>query len=183
MAVNKETDTFLHENQAEDIRQSCPSKWWNQKFHSQEVICRITESWPFRVFIILLVIIDTALIIVELMLDSLKREYECERVGHHKKIIHRIESIVGIIHFVSIGILVFFVFELIARIYANGREFWNFRRKKMEYLDAFIVITSLMVDFYCLHNEQRLAKHHLLIFFSIRLWRFVRIVSSKFFID
>ena len=187
MANKNETDSFLHTKHGENSREKCLSKWWHQKFEHQERICRIIESWSFRAIVILLVILDTGLIIVELMLDSFQIHYECEYLSAHKKLtheqkklLHRVEFAMEIAHFVSIGILVFFVFELAVRIYANGREFWNFRRKKMEYFDAFIVITSLIIDLYLLRVEKKLLGRQLLILFSIRLWRFVRIVSSEF---
>lgn len=181
-----ETDNFLSNETTEPSR-TCYSKWWNQKFKNQENICRIIESYHFRALVIFLVVADTALVISEIMLDSVKIHYECEKDHHdkskHEEDIskHRVELAMEIAHFSSIGILVFFTIELIVRIYAFGKEFWNIHRKKMEYFDAFIVITSLIIDLYFLRMEKKLLGNQLLIIFSIRIWRFVRIISSMLF--
>ncbi|CAF1509849.1 unnamed protein product [Rotaria sordida] len=47
----------------------------------------------------------------------------------------------------------------------------------MEYFDGFIVITSLIIDLYFLYKEKKILSKRILIF-SIRLWRFIRIISS-----
>ena len=91
----------------------------------------------------------------------------------------RIEVAMEIVHFISIGILTFFVIELLVRVYASGKEFWNVYRKKMEYFDAFIVITSLIIDLVILSGEKKTLGEKLLLILSFRLWRFVRIISSK----
>ena len=49
----------------------------------------------------------------------------------------------------------------------------------MEYLDAFIVITSLAIDLSFLHGEKKVVGEKLLLVLTFRLWRFVRIISSK----
>lgn len=180
MGLKTETNSFLPDTTRNSTRK-CYIKWWNQEFPIQEHICGFIESFYFRAIVIFLVIADTALVITEIMLDSIKIHYECEN-GHHKiskKKEHNIELAMEIAHFVSIGILTFFFIELIIRIYASGKEFWNYRRKKMEYFDAFIVITSLIIDIYFLRNEKQVLGNQLLIIFSFRLWRFVRIISSK----
>ena len=133
----------------------------------------------FRALVIFLVVLDTGLIISEIMLDHLKIHYRCERQIHHTdRVIRRIDLAMEIAYYASIGILVFFVVELVIKIYASGREFWNIHRKKMEYFDAFIVITSLIISLYFGHGEKKVHSEELLLIFSFRLWRFVRIVSS-----
>lgn len=185
MTQRTEIDQFLPEERPK-TSSKCFSKWWHQKYPHQQVICRIIESFPFRATVILLVIIDTALVIGEIMLDSVKIHYECDADNHqsHAKreiFKKRIELIMEIVHFTSIGILAAFVLELLVRIYASGKEFYNIRRKKMEYFDAFIVIVSLGIDLYLLRVEKQILREELLFMFSFRLWRFVRIVSSTFF--
>jgi hypothetical protein len=182
--VNKsENDRFLN-NERPESSGTCCSTWWDEGFDHQETISRVIESFQFRVLVILLVIVDTALIIAEIMLDSFKIHHECEMKSHHpskhlEKVEHeRIEIFMEIAHFASIAILTFFVIELIIRIYASGRDFWNIRKRKMEYFDAFIVITSLIIDLYFLRVGKEILGEELLLLFSFRLWRFVRIVSS-----
>lgn len=182
--VNKaENDRFLT-NERPEASSKCCSVWWHQGYPHQEAINRIIESFKFRALVIFLVVVDTALIIGELMLDSLKIHHECKMNAHHspkkpEKIEKgRLEFAMEIAHLASIGILLFFVLELIIRIYALGKDFWNIRRRKMEYFDAFIVLTSLAVDLYFLRVELEVLGEELLLIFSIRLWRFVRIVSS-----
>lgn len=181
MAMQMEIDDFLPEENSV----GCCSKWWHQKYHHQEVICRAIESFQFRVIVILLVVIDTLLVIGELMLDSMKIYYQCEVEEYHDStneiFKERIHHTMEIVHYTSISILVFFLLELFVRIYASGKEFYNIRRKKMEYFDAIIVIISLGVDLYLLSIDEKLSREGLLFKFSFRLWRFVRIVSSKMF--
>jgi hypothetical protein len=137
------------------------------------------------VLVIFLVVADTGLIITEIMLDSFKSDYECEirvnqsLIHYNERLKDHIELTIEIVHNCSIAILTLFFIELLVRIYASGREFWNIRRKKMEYLDALIVITSLTVDLSFLHREEKIVGHHLLLVLTLRLWRFVRIISSK----
>jgi hypothetical protein len=182
--VNKaETEQFLGDERPQTSGKCC-SVWWNQGFPHQEAISRVIESYSFRALVIFLVVVDTALIIGEIMLDSYKIHHECKMNAHRsakqpKKIEHgRIETAMEIAHFTSIGILLFFVIELIIRIYASGRDFWNIRKRKMEYFDAFIVTVSLAIDLYFLQVEKEILGEQLLVLFSFRLWRFVRIVSS-----
>jgi hypothetical protein len=186
MVRKTENDKFLTDERRNSSSNStkCYSKWWNQGFQHQNKILEITESKYFHVLVILLVVIDTILIIAELMLDSFKVHHEC-KINHKMSkeerhiMIHRIELAMEIAHFASIGILIFFTIELIIKIYACGKEFWNIRKKKMEYFDAFIVITSLIIDIYFLQGEKQIIGEELILLFAFRLWRFVRIINSK----
>ena len=187
MLSKTETDKFLTVEKKESSSKSnkCYSKWWNQDYYLQENICRRIESFNFRALVIFLVIADTSLVITEIILDSFKIQYECEihvrhTLNHHDKIMkERIEVAMEIVHYTSIGILTFFFIELLVRIYASGKEFWNVHKKKMEYFDAFIVITSLIIDLVFLSGEEKILGKKLLLILSFRLWRFVRIISSK----
>jgi hypothetical protein len=187
MISKTENETFLTNDETKLSSQSnkCCSKWWNQGYRHQQFICEIIESFFFRALIIFLVVLDTSLVITEMILDSLKIDYECESHVHHKLREHntmmkeRIEYGMEIAHYGSIAILLFFVVELIIKIYAFGREFWNIRRRKMEYFDAFLVLTSLSIDLYFLRGEEKILGKRLLLILSFRLWRFLRIISSK----
>ena len=50
---------------------------------------------------------------------------------------------------------------------------------KMEYFDAVIVIVSLSLDLYFLSAGKRVLGEELFVIFSLRMWRFVRIISSE----
>jgi hypothetical protein len=125
------------------------------------------------------------------MLDSFKIHYQCHSgktnhssnhhtSNHHKAVmIEHIEIGMELAHYSSIAILTFFVIELIVKIYALGKEFYNIRRRKMEYFDAFIVITSFVIDVYFLRGEETILGEKLLLILTFRLWRFIRIISSK----
>ncbi|CAF0762654.1 unnamed protein product [Adineta steineri] len=187
MVNQKETDNFLVNKKKRNLSSksnTCYSKWWNQGLCYQKAITDIIESRIFRFIVIFLVIADTGFVIIELLLDTFKIHYECKTDVHHKsehemgiKIEH-IELGMEIAHYSSIAILTFFVIELIVKIYGAGKEFWNIHRNKMEYFDAFIVITSLTIDLAFLQGEKKLLGEKLLLIFTFRLWRFVRIISS-----
>ena len=183
----KEAEVFLPDKKQQPSSHSktCHSRWWNQGFHHQKDICRFIESYYFQALIIFLVVVDTALVVTEIILDSFKVQYECDnRVPHAAKhhnemMIKRLEFAMEITHYACIAILLFFFVELWVKIYAFGKEFWNIHRKKMEYLDAFIVITSLIIDLIFLSGEEKILGHKLILILAFRLWRFVRIISSK----
>jgi hypothetical protein len=188
MVSNKETDNFLPDEKKKSSSQfeKCHQKWWNQNYHCQEAICRVIESFYFQALVIFLVIVDTALVITEIILDSFKIHYECEEKlqhsskKHHDEVkLEHFELAMEIVHFASIVILSFFFIELLVRIYGLGKEFWNIRRKKMEYFDAFIVITSLAIDLAFLTGEKKIVGEKLILILTFRLWRFIRIISSK----
>jgi hypothetical protein len=70
-----------------------------------------------------------------------------------------------------------FVIEVLIKIYAFGKKWWDIREKKMEWLDALIVIVSFIVDMYFINRPNVIAEISLL-FISFRLWRIVSIRSS-----
>ncbi|CAF1224662.1 unnamed protein product [Rotaria magnacalcarata] len=155
----------------------CNSIRWDRGYRHQRVICGIIQSFYFRVLIIFLVIFDISLLIAEIMLDTLKMQYECKlhvnQSSHHSYEITKehAELATETTHYSSIVILSFFLIEVLVRICARGKEFWNSRRNKIEYLDAFII------DLYSLQYEKKILSKKLLIF-SFRLWRFVKIINS-----
>ncbi|UJR35135.1 hypothetical protein I4U23_027906 [Adineta vaga] len=181
-----ETETFININKRKSSfdTHGCFWKWWNQKFRCQQIISRVIESFYFSAFVIFLVVVDTALVITEILLDSFKIHYECKHSEQRSSNFHNkikkenVEMAMEIAHFASIAILSFFVIELTIRIFARGRDFWNIRRRKMEYFDAIIVITSLIIDLWSLHIEKKLLGEQLILILALRLWRFVRIISS-----
>ena len=187
MTSKTETDKFLaltRENSSSRSNNCC-SLWWHQGYRAQKFISRIIESIYFRSLVMLLIILDTTLLIIEIMLDIYKSHYECNTHVYNlsknqdKVLAERIEIATEIAHYSSIAILSLFFIELLVKIYALGKNFWNIQRKKMEYLDAFIVTTSLIIDLYFLVAGKQILGEELILLFSFRLWRFIRIIDGK----
>jgi len=158
-------------------------RWWNVRYKLQRGIIRFVEKPLFHIAIIVLVLIDCLLVITELILDFIKLKKPCgsktinHDIGHGAEDEnHRIEMIVEILHFSSLALLAVFLLEVLVKVYAFGRHWWNFHQKKMEWLDAIIVIVSFAVDLASLHKSNVFVEISLL-FISLRLWRFIRIIN------
>ncbi|CAF1145379.1 unnamed protein product [Adineta steineri] len=160
----------------------CFNQWWNVKYSHQRRIVHIVEKTAFHVGIIILVLIDCVLVIAELMLDFILLSQKCDNKAEHggsggEKEYPKLELAIEILHYGSIFLLAIFVVEVCIKIYAFGKKWWNFRNKKMEWLDATIVIVSFVIDIYFLHQSNVIAEISLL-FITFRLWRIVRIINS-----
>lgn len=174
--MNSTGETELCLNQPRANR----SKWWNQSYRHQKFLYEKLESMFFRALVIFLVVLDTALLIAEIMLEYFKLHYNCGKTNHQNEaLLERVHLTMEIAHFLSIGILVFFVVEIILKIYLAGKYYWNLNKMKMEYFDAVIVIVSLALDLYFLSGGKRVLGEELFVIFSLRMWRFVRIISSE----
>lgn len=159
---------------------SCFSHWWNWKYAHQRFIAHHVEKTAFHVVIIILVLLDCVLVVGELLLDFILLNEQCERKNktedaHSDHKHSALELSIEILHIGSILLLGFFVFEVTVKIYAFGKKWWNIREKKMEWVDALIVIVSFVVDLYFQKNPNVIGEISLL-FISFRLWR---IVSSS----
>ncbi|CAF1118075.1 unnamed protein product [Adineta ricciae] len=152
-------------------------RWWNVDYRCQHQIIEFVERPIFHMFIIMFVLIDCFLVIGELMFDFFKLREPCHSKNSHHEHHHQFEMIAEILHYSSLILLGMFLLEVVVKIYAFGRQWWNFHNKKMEWLDAIIVIVSFAVDLLLLHKTSMIAEISLL-FISIRLWRFIRIVNS-----
>lgn len=148
------------------------AKWWNVHYKLQHRIIHIVEQTLFHALIILLIIIDCLLVIGELVLDYIKIGKYCQLNSENEGALHKIELAIEIFHYTSLGILSFFLLELAVKIYAFGRHWWNPHHKKMEWLDAIIVIVSFTIDLVTLFVNSYYAELALL-FITLRLWRFV----------
>ena len=168
------------EEQNNSICCSCFNRWWNGRFKHQRAIVHIVEKTAFHVGIIVLVLIDCLFVVGELMLDFIYLSEKCDQnrtkhSGDGEEVKnHDIELAIEILHYGSIGLLAIFVVEVFVKIYAFGKKWWNIREKKMEWLDASIVIVSFVVDIYFLKKPNVIAEISLL-FISFRLWRIVSI--------
>lgn len=156
---------------------SCFAHWWNGEFAHQRFIVRIIEKTAFHVLIVLLVLLDCVLVIAEVLLDFILLNQQCKEKNttehsNHGSTEVKLEIAIEALHYTSIVILGFFVFELLVKIYAFGKEWWNIRNKKMEWVDAVIVIISFIVDVYFLVHPSVLIEFSVL-FISLRLWRIV----------
>lgn len=156
---------------------SCFNRWWNVKFSHQRFIIHIVEKTIFHIGIIILVLADCLLVVGELLLDFIylneKYENKGKNTTHPEELENpKLELAIEILHYGSIVLLAVFVLEVIIKIYAFGKKWWNFREKKMEWLDALVVIVSFIVDVYFLNNPSAIAEISLL-FISFRLWRIV----------
>lgn len=158
---------------------NCFTHWWNWKFPHQRFIAHTVEKTSFHVVIVLLVLFDCVLVVGELLLDFILLNEQCERKnttghGESESSHSNLELAIEILHYGSIALLGFFVFEVTVKIYAFGKKWWNIREKKMEWLDALIVIVSFVVDIYFLKNPNVIGEISLL-FISFRLWRIVSV--------
>ncbi|CAF1118565.1 unnamed protein product [Rotaria sp. Silwood1] len=162
---------------------SCFNYWWNVKFNHQRFIVHIVEKTTFHIAIIILVLLDCLLVVGELLLDFIYLNEKCEHkntknITNNEEVTnHKLELAIEILHYASIALLAIFVFEVITKIYAFGKKWWDFRTKKMEWLDAIVVIASFVIDIYFLKKPSVIGEISLL-FISFRLWRIIRIINS-----
>lgn len=168
----------------DDSNSSCLTRWWNGQFKHQRAIVHLVERTVFHIGIIVLVLIDCLLVVGELMLDFIYLSEKCDRNrtkhsnGSEEDVSnHQLELAIEILHYASIGLLAVFVLEVLTKIYAFGKKWWNIRQKKMEWLDALIVIVSFAIDIYFLKRPNIIAEISLL-FISFRLWRIVSTTKS-----
>ena len=152
-------------------------QWWKCKTRHQQFIVHTVEKTAFHIGVIVLVLIDCALVIGELLLDFILLNEKCDsknhtRSSHDDKANPKLELAIEILHYGSIVLLAIFVLEVLIKIYGFAQKWWNIREKKMEWLDAIIVIVSFGVDIYFLEKPSVIGEISLL-FISFRLWRIV----------
>lgn len=176
-------EQFDQESDDLKTRSCCPcfDQWWNSEFKHQRFIVHIVEKTVFHVGIIILVLVDCLFVVGELMLDFIVLSEKCNgkkgnTTHEEEETNHGIELAIEILHYGSIVLLAIFVFEVLVKIYAFGKKWWDFREKKMEWLDAIIVIVSFIIDIYFLKQPNVIAEISLL-FISFRLWRIVSILN------
>ena len=161
-------------------RSCCPCLyyWWNSQLKHQRFIVHTVETTAFHLGVIILVLVDCLLVVGELMLDFIYLSEKCEKnkTKHEgedeEHTNHTLELSIEILHIGSIVLLSIFVFEVCVKVYAFGKHWWDYRERKMEWLDAFIVLLSFAIDIYFLKKPDVIAEISLL-FISFRLWRIV----------
>jgi hypothetical protein len=175
------TTEKLEQNVDEPRDQGCCSilgRWWNVQYQCQRAIVHFVKKSLFHIAIVVLVLIHCLLIIAEIILDFIKLKQPCDlrtvihANQHDKKDNNEIELAIEILHYSSLALLTVFLIEVLAKIYAFGRHWWNPHDKKMEWFDATIVITSFVIDLVMLYKSNVLIEIFLL-FISFRLWRLV----------
>ncbi|CAF1005602.1 unnamed protein product [Didymodactylos carnosus] len=153
------------------------AKWWNIRFDHQRCIVHFVEQTRFQIIIIILVLIDCILVVSELLLDFIKLKKTCKIDYKKDQSDVQMHLAIEILHYTSVALLCLFVIEVLIKVYAFGRKWWNFHERKMEYLDAAIVFVSLTIDIYFINQNEGIADISLLII-SFRLWRIIRIINS-----
>ncbi|XP_054166481.1 voltage-gated hydrogen channel 1-like [Oppia nitens] len=137
----------------------------------------LLHSYRFHLLIVALVIVDCIIVVIELMIDLQIYQTEVSKHtnhtdindGHHNKA----HNIAQILHYISIAILCIFVVEICLKMYAFRSEYI---RHYAEIIDAFIVLTSLILDLIFINHEDILRYIGLVII--LRLWRIVRVVHG-----
>ncbi|CAF1580862.1 unnamed protein product [Rotaria magnacalcarata] len=159
------------------------SKWWNVHYKWQRGLLRFIEQPMFHIVIIGLVLIDCLLVIAQIILDFIKFKKICDSdhinktAAHKEHEHHQIELAVEVLHYSSLVLLAMFVVEVFIKIFAFGRHWWSFHHKKMEWLDAIVVLASFALDIVIMYKDSIFAEISLL-FISLRLWRLTRIINS-----
>ena len=183
--LSRNTRTTIEQLDEEPIETdytSCLDRWWNVVPNHQRTIVHVVEKTIFHIAVVILVLVDCILVIAELMLDFILLNQKCGNNNKTKAVTEthddgkydKLELAIEILHYASIALLGIFVLEIILKIYAFGKKWWNFREKKMEWLDAIIVIVSFIIDVTLLNTQSVIAEISLL-FISFRLWRIVSI--------
>ncbi|XP_015919512.1 voltage-gated hydrogen channel 1 [Parasteatoda tepidariorum] len=121
----------------------------------REQLRHILESHKFQIGIIALVLLDSLIVITELILEGRHDEL-------HSNIPHAL-------HYMSITILSIFIIEILIKVYAFGLEFF---RHKLEIFDACMVFLSFGLDL-TFWNQTGVT-----LIIVLRLWRIVRILNG-----
>ncbi|GBL83579.1 Voltage-gated hydrogen channel 1 [Araneus ventricosus] len=122
----------------------------------RERLCKLFESHKFQIGIVALVLIDSMIVIAELILEAKHHEMEDKTLPHA-------------LHYMSIAILSVFIVEIVLKIFAFRAEFF---RHKLEVFDAFVVFLSFALDVSFWEQEE------INLIIVLRLWRVARILNG-----
>lgn len=131
----------------------------------RERLMYILHTNKFNIIVVALVILDSLLVIAELLLDMNIIEVSDHRGGA--------ELAPKILHYSSLAILSVFIVEIFVKLYAYRLSFF---RHKMEVFDAVIVIVSFILDIIFRNKEGPESGAGLLVI--LRLWRVTRILNG-----
>ncbi|XP_065640260.1 voltage-gated hydrogen channel 1 isoform X1 [Hydra vulgaris] len=115
----------------------------------------------FQIIICLLVLLDIAIVVTEIMLESVNNNDN-----------HKVEKAEKILHYVSLSILTLFMLELVIKIFAMGIEFF---KQKFEIFDGLVITISFFLDIFLSSGGLKFGVEFLII---LRLWRITRVISG-----
>lgn len=151
------------EHQERDETKSITSESEHGELTLKEKLRHILHSKAIHLIVIVLVLIDSILVVVELLFDLGIIGPES---GEH--------VVREIFHGFSIGILTMFMIELVLKVWADRH---HFIRHKIEVLDGFVVTVSWVLDIVLVFiNSVVLLVTELILL--LRLWRIFRIVNG-----
>ncbi|XP_066932726.1 voltage-gated hydrogen channel 1-like isoform X2 [Clytia hemisphaerica] len=116
----------------------------------------------FQIIICVLVLLDTAVVVTEIMVDSSRSHSKSEHL----------ETAEFALHYVSLTILSIFMFEITLKIFAMGLKFL---KHKFEIFDAIIVSVSFFLDVFLSSGGLKDGVEFLVL---LRLWRITRIING-----
>ncbi|XP_062605185.1 voltage-gated hydrogen channel 1-like [Saccostrea cucullata] len=131
----------------------------------RERLVYILHTNKFNIIVVALVVLDSLLVIAELLLDM-----NIIQVSEHKE---GSDLAPKILHYSSLAILSVFIVEIFVKIYAYRLSFF---RHKMELFDAFVVVVSFVLDIIFRNKEGPESGAGLLV--VLRLWRVTRILNG-----
>eukprot|EP00111_Clytia_hemisphaerica_P005472 TCONS_00015867-protein len=117
----------------------------------------------FQIIICVLVLLDTAVVVTEIMVDSSRSHSKSEHL----------ETAEFALHYVSLTILSIFMFEITLKIFAMGLKFL---KHKFEIFDAIIVSVSFFLDVFLSSGGLKDGVEFLVL---LRLWRITRIINGR----
>ncbi|TNM99029.1 hypothetical protein fugu_013593 [Takifugu bimaculatus] len=115
----------------------------------------------FQVLVVCLVILDAIFVLVELLLDLSIIKLDHDNV------------IPEVFHYLSLALVTFFVVELVGKLFAFRKEFFD---HKFEVFDGLVVVVSFVLDVAFIFREDAFDGIGLLIL--LRLWRVARIING-----
>ncbi|XP_022343944.1 voltage-gated hydrogen channel 1-like [Crassostrea virginica] len=137
-----------------------------QEFHNlRERVSFILHTNKFHIIVVALVVLDSLLVIAELLLDM-----NIIQVSEHKG---GSDLAPKILHYSSLAILSVFIVEIFVKLYAFRLSFF---RHKMELFDAVVVLVSFILDIIFRNKEGPESGAGLLV--VLRLWRVTRILNG-----
>uniref|UniRef100_H3CE40 Voltage-gated hydrogen channel 1 n=1 Tax=Tetraodon nigroviridis TaxID=99883 RepID=H3CE40_TETNG len=156
-----------------------PAQWDEEELHvNSEELSSATGQYPttltvrerlkqmycserFQILVVCLVILDAIFVLVELLLDLSIIKLDHGSVAPE------------VFHFLSLGLVVFFLLELAGKLFAFRKEFFD---HKFEVFDGLVVTVSFVLDVAFIFHEDAFDGIGLLIL--LRLWRVARIING-----
>ncbi|CAF1404075.1 unnamed protein product [Adineta ricciae] len=179
-------EVVTNTNSQSKNQSNCLSRWWNQTYSHQKRIESFLEHPFFHLLIIILVFVECASVITEILLYNVKRQYECHNPQHFsskadiEKKTHQLDHGIEICHYTSLSILSIFMIELFLKMYALASHYWNCKENhKLDYLDAFLAVFSFSTEIYFLTvDKESVIAHSAILIVILRLWHLLRIANA-----